>query len=181
MFVLNLSLSKNKLSKIILAVSCILVGIILIIACIKIFGGNSVFKVTDSIAEKDIVELDSSNYTNTLKTVHENLDSYIGKKISFSGYVYRLYDFTDNEFVLARNMVVSNDFKTLVVGFLCNYKNAKEFEDNTWVKITGEITKGNYHGDIPVIKITKIEKIEKPSDEYVYPPDDYYIPTSALF
>jgi uncharacterized membrane protein YcgQ (UPF0703/DUF1980 family) len=45
----------------------------------------------------------------------------------------------------------------------------------------GKIVKGNYHGEIPVIQVTKIETIEKPSDEYVYPPDDYYIPTSALF
>ena len=78
-------------------------------------------------------------------------------------------------------MIVSSDFKTLVVGFLCNYKNISEFEENTWVNITGKIKKGTYHGDIPVIEVTKIEKIEKPSDEYVYPPDDFYIPTSALF
>ena len=46
------------------------------------------------------------------------------------------------------------------------------------IEITGEITKGEYHGDMPIIKITEIKKINKPSkDEYVYPPDDSYIPT----
>lgn len=181
MFVFNLSLNKNKIAKIILIISCILVLGILVFACIKIFSKNSTFSINDRIEAPNVVQLNSSNYTNTLKTVHENLDSYVGQTINVSGYIYKLYDFKDTEFVIARNMVVSSDFKTLVVGFLCNYKNISDFEENTWVNITGKITRGNYHGEIPVIEVTKIEKVEKPSDEYVYPPDDFYIPTSALF
>ncbi len=128
-----------------------------------------------------IANIETDNYTNILKTVHDNLDEYIGQKISFTGYVYRVYDFTDTQFVLARNMVISNDNQTVVVGFLCDCKNASEFSDNTWINITGKITKGNYHGDIPVIEITDIKKCAKPQDELVYPPDDTFIPTSALF
>ncbi len=181
MFVFNLSVNKNKISKIILICACILVAFILIFACIKIFSKNSSFKINDKIVAPDVVELNAGNYTNVLKSVHEDLDSYVGQSISFSGYVYRLYDFADNEFVLARNMLVSSDYKTLVVGFLCNCKDISKYPDNTWVKIIGKITKGDYHGEIPVIEVTKIEQIKKPSDEYVYPPDDFYIPTSALF
>lgn len=181
MFVFNLSLNKNKIAKIILIISCILVLGILVFACIKIFSKGSTFSINDRMEVPNVVQLNSSNYTNTLKTVHENLNSYVGQTINISGYIYKLYDFKDNEFVIARDMVVSSDFKTLVVGFLCNYKNISDFEENTWVNITGKITRGNYHGKIPVIEVTKIEKVEKPSDEYVYPPDDFYIPTSALF
>lgn len=128
-----------------------------------------------------IANIQANNYTNILKTVHDNLDEYLGQKISFTGYVYRVYDFTDTQFVLARNMVVSSDNQTVVVGFLCDYKNASEFTDNTWVNITGKITKGDYHGDIPVLEITDIKKCDKPQDELVYPPDNTFIPTSALF
>ena len=77
-------------------------------------------------------------------------------------------------------MVISSDFQTVVVGFLCHYKDAIKFPDKTWVTITGTITKGTYHSEIPIIEIKDIVKIEKPSDEYVYPPDDSYIPTSDM-
>ena len=77
-------------------------------------------------------------------------------------------------------MVVSSDFQTMVVGFLCTTENAKNFKDGTWVEITGKITKGYYHGDIPVIEIEKIKEITKPKDTLVYPPDNFYIPTSSL-
>ena len=56
----------------------------------------------------------------------------------------------------------------------------KDFENDTWINVTGEIVKGNYHGDMPIIKITNIEHTEKPSEEYVYPPDDSYIPTAGI-
>lgn len=128
----------------------------------------------------DVYQIDSNNYTNVLKAVHDDLSTYVGQKINFSGYVYRVYDLKDTEFVLARDMVVSSDFQTLVVGFLCSSNNSSSFKDGTWVNVTGKITKGYYHGDIPVIEIENIEEIQKPKDTFVYPPDDFYIPTSSL-
>lgn len=127
-----------------------------------------------------VYQITSNNYTNILKAVYDDLDTYVGQKISFSGYVYRVYDFKDNEFVLARDMVVNSNFQTLVVGFMCSYDNAKDFKDNSWVELTGKITKGYYHGDIPVIKVESIKETSKPSDSTVYPPEDFYIPTSSL-
>lgn len=178
MFVCNLKLTPKLVFKIVF---------IIIFICVIVLAGVSTYKifhyetVNDSINAPEIANITSDNYTNVLKTVHDNLDEYIGQKIHFTGYVYRVYDFSETQFVLARNMVISSDNQTLVVGFLCNYKDAREFSDNTWVDITGKITKGDYHGDIPIIEITDIKKCDKPTNEYVYPPDDTYIPTSALF
>lgn len=178
MFVCSLKLTPKLISKIIFIIIFIIVIVIAFMSCYKIFHYE---KVNDTLVTPKVTNITTNNYTNILKSVHDNLDKHIGQKIHFTGYVYRVYDFSETEFVLARNMLVSSDNQTVVVGFLCNYKNAIEFSDNTWVEITGKITKGNYHGDIPVIEISEMKKIDKPVDEYVYPPDDTYIPTSALF
>lgn len=148
----------------------------------KVFGGaNNASKSQSCLPKNGISEIQPKNYTNILKTVHENIDNYIGKKICFTGYVYRVLDLQGNQFVLARDMIVSSNSQSVVVGFLCEYDNAKDFADNTWVKVTGEIYKGDYHGDMPIIKITNIQSVDKPSqEEYVYPPDDSYIPTSGI-
>lgn len=178
MFVCNLKLDKKLIFKI---------GFILLFIIVLIIAGLSFYKifyaerVKDDIPVPNVSNISANNYTNVLKSVHDNLDEHIGQKIHFTGYVYRVYDFNETQFVLARNMIVSSDNQTLVVGFLCNYKNAKDFANNTWVEITGKITKGDYHGDIPVIEIKEMKPCDKPQDEYVYPPDDMYIPTSALF
>lgn len=178
MFVCNLKLSHKLIFKILFVFIFICAIFVSGIAIYKVFNYQN---VNDEVSTPKVANITSDNYTNILKTVHENLDEYIGQEISFTGYVYRVYDFSKTQFVLARNMKVSTDNQTLVVGFLCNYNKASDFNDNTWVSITGKITKGDYHGDIPIIEIKEMKACNKPADEYVYPPDDTFIPTSSLF
>ena len=179
MFIYNFKVDGNKLGKIFLAILLVIILIITAIVCCRILG-NNFFKTNDTIKTDEVQELSVANYTNVLKAVHDNVDNYVGQKIKFSGYVYRMVDFTQTQFVLARDMIISSDFQTVVVGFLCEYENAVEYEDNCWIEIEGEITKGNYHGDMPIIQVEKIQKIEKPSEEYVYPPDDSFVTTSTV-
>lgn len=180
MFVWNIKLNGKKLVKIFLVIIAIAITIYFAISAYMIYSNS--FKVKDEVNSSNMINISTSNYTNILKSVHDDVDSYVGKEICFSGYVYRLLDFKETEFVLARDMIISSDMQTLIVGFLCDCKNAKNFADNSWVEIKGEITKGSYHGDMPIIKIKEIKQIEKPKDDiYVYPPDDTYVPTFAMF
>ncbi len=149
----------------------------------KVFtGANNSTRSESCLPSKNgVSQISSKNYTNVLKTVHENIDSYVGKKICFTGYVYRVLDLEGNQFVLARDMIINSNYQSVIVGFLCEYDNAKDFANDTWVQVTGEIVKGDYHGDMPILKITEIDVVPKPSsEEYVYPPDDSYIPTSGI-
>lgn len=179
MFIYNLKVDGNKLGKIFLGILLVAILIITAVVCYRILT-NNFFKTNDNLKLNEVQELSVSNYTNVLKAVHENTDNYINQKIKFSGYVYRLIDFKQTQFVLARDMIISSDFQTVVVGFLCEYENSIQYTDNCWVEIEGKITKGDYHGEIPIIQIEKIKEIEKPSDEYVYPPDDSFVTTSTV-
>lgn len=180
MFIYNFKINGNKVFKIFFTFVVILLIVIMGIVIFRVFSGaNSSFRVKDSI-KSDICEINPNNYTNVLKTVHENIDNYVGMKIKFSGYVYRVLDLQDDQFILARDMIISSNYQSVVVGFLCSMDNAKQYENNTWVTVTGEITKGDYHGDMPIIKVTDITTIDKPNEEFVYPPDDSYIPTSSI-
>ena len=179
MFVWNIKLNGKKLVKIILVIIAIAITIYFAISAHMIYANS--FKVKDETINTNTINISTNDYTNILKAVHDDIDSYVGKEIYFSGYVYRLLDFKETEFVLARDMIISSDMQTLIVGFLCDCKNAQNFDNDSWVEIKGEITKGSYHGDMPIIKIKEIKQIEKPKDNiYVYPPDDTYVPTSAM-
>lgn len=181
MFIYNVKINGSKTYKCFFM--CVIVFIIVIvgIVCFRIFSGASNSSLNSSCMPKNKVSnISSANYTNVLKAIHENIDSYAGVKINFTGYVYRVLDLNENQFVLARDMIISSDFQSVVVGFLCEADNANTFENDTWVNITGEITKGSYHGDMPIVKVTEIKKVDKPNDEFVYPPNDSYIPTSGI-
>ena len=136
MFVFNVKVNGSKIFK------CFFIGVIIFLIIIlgivmyRVFGGaNNASKSQSCFPQNGVSEIQPRNYTNILKTVHENISPYVGKKIA----------------------------------------------DNTWVTVTGTIVKGDYHGDMPIVKVTDIKCVDKPSsDEYVYPPDDSYIPTSGI-
>ncbi len=181
MFVYNVKVNGSKIYKIFFSCMIIFLIIVVCIVIFKIFSGASSSQENDSCIPKNrIAKLTTNNYTSILKAVHENIDSYVGTKINFTGYVYRVSDLKDNQFILSRDMLISSDRQYVIVGFLCEYEKAKNFENNTWVEITGEIKKGDYHGDMPIVNVTEIKNIDKPNDEFVYPPDENYIPTSGL-
>ncbi len=179
MFVYNFKVNGNILFKGILIFIILIAFVILSISVYNLYQKSN-FKVTDTITANNIANIDANQYTNILEEVYNNVDTYVGQQINFTGYIYRLYDMKENEFVLARNMLINSDSQSVVVGFLCTADNAKDFKDGTWVNVSGSIIKGYYHNQIPVIEINEIKETQKPEDEFVYPPDDTYIPTSVI-
>ena len=141
MFIYNVKVNGKAIVKVLFVLISILISIYFCTSAYKIY--NNSFKIKDGLQEPDVIHLSTENYTNILKAVHDDIDSYIGKKICFTGYVYRCVDFKETELVLARDMIISSDMQTLIVGFLCDYKKTKDFENESWVELTGEIIKGN--------------------------------------
>lgn len=184
MRIYNFKVNGNEIIKGVLvfcAIACLL---------IFIFAGYSLYKQMKNYDEEFIVEdtyfedgkvfeIPSKQYTNVLKAVHDNLDEYVGKEISFVGYVYRINYLGKNQFVLARNMIINSASQSVVVGFLSEYEKINDIDNLSWVKVTGTIQKGNLGGEIPIIKVTNLELTDKPKDEFVYPPDDTYVQTSS--
>ena len=187
MFIYNLKLNKKTWGKVLIVLFSITCFILLAISICKILNEikqenkSESVKNNYSIPSPDIAELTAENYCNILKEVHEDLDTYVGQKISFTGYVYRVADLKDNQFILARDMIINSKNQTVVVGFLCEYENGKKLVNDSWIKITGKITKGNYYGEIPIIKIESLEETSIPNNPYVSPPSDSYVPTAIIY
>jgi len=113
--------------------------------------------------------MNKDNFTNILRDSHENITKYTGKRITTSGYIFRNQNFSSNNFVIARDMLISEN-EANIVGFFCSYEFANDFENNEWVEATGTIVLGDYYGPIPMIQIDTIKKITTPNDIFVYPP-----------
>ena len=176
MFIFNLKLNKKVLSKLFIIMSLLIVITIVVFSIYIIF-----FKYTTNSSNDvnfdDIIDLNENNYTNILKSANEDIDSYIGVSVRVTGYVYRLLDFDENEFVVARDMRFNKDNQSLVVGFLCNYDKASQFSDGTWVEVVGKIKKGTFNGNIAILDVSSIKETNAPENIFVNPPDKTYIPT----
>ena len=183
MVVCNFKIKKSLIIKILAAV--ISIGIISMLFLNNINRKSILIENSTNddpcINNSEVAHINSSNYTNILKEVHENINTYVGQKICFDGYIYRIDSFKSNQFVLARDMDIGNH-QSLVVGFLCEYDKISNFENYSWVTITGTIKKGTYNNtDIPILEITEIYKSEKPESASVPVPNTEYVPTSVIY
>ena len=107
--------------KLFILIICTLIVILSVIFLTNIFSNNTIV-------------LNDENYVSILKEVHDFPSKYIDKKIKMSGYVFRANDFNENQFVTARDMIVSeNDYR--IVGFLCESENIKNYENNVWIEV----------------------------------------------
>lgn len=144
---------------------------ILITICIAlaiIFVLLAVMRFLDFATDRKII-MTNENYTTILKDCHKNIDDYLNKEICMIGYIFRAADFKENEIVIARDMLI-NETEAQIVGFLCKYPYACEYENNMWVEVTGKIIRGEYHGEIPIVEIKTIKNITTPEDIFVKKP-----------
>ena len=172
MFVCNFKINKKMFMKIFNTSILILAILILVISIISIFKNSDNGNSISENQQNQLIKIESSNYTNFLKDCHENMSKYLGSNVNITGYVYRLPDFKDNQFVLARTMLINSNSQAVVVGILSESDCAKKFNDYCWVEVSGQIEKGNYFGELPILKITDIKETKTPEDEFVYEPTD---------
>lgn len=156
--IINLKINS---AKILITFSILIAIIFILFATIRVININN--------PQKTIV-MTNENYTSILYDCNNNIENYLGLEVTLTGYIFRMDDFSDTQFVIARDMLI-NSTQAQIVGFLCTYENAKEFDDNLWVKATGVITKGNFNGQIPIVSIKTLKKITTPNDIFVYPPN----------
>ena len=158
MFVLNFKLDFKKV-----LFGCILVA--LLVATIIEFGNINTGAVISKNTDTYDYVLTDENYIEVLKKVHNNIDENVGKTIKINGYVYRMADFKENYFICGRDIIQNNENN--IAGFLCYNDKASELLDNEWIEITGVISKGEYNGEMPVIKVGNIKKITAPANTFV--------------
>ena len=182
MFIYNVKINGGIALKSIIVVLSIFMLIVFGISVYRIFFTSGKFSIDDRLVPNEITEIQSENYTNILKAVHDDIDSYVGMKIKFTGYVYRLIDFKNNQFVLARDMFINKEkTQSVIVGFFSEYNKIDNFKDGEWIEVIGTIEKGKYHNkEIPIIKVIGVEETSEPKESFVMPPSDTYIPTSGI-
>ena len=168
MFICNFKINIKKIWKICIVILFISIIILIGFAIFKIFFASK----TNLPEENTAIEITSDEYTNFLKASHESINNYIGKTFKLTGYVYRLPDFSSNQFVIARTMVINDNMGAVIVGMLSECDTAQNYESGSWIEATGTIKKGNYNGEIPILEISSVKTIKAPDEEFVYKPTD---------
>jgi putative membrane protein len=117
-----------------------------------------------------LIEVEADAFYAWLNELYVNLDSYVGCRISVTGFVFKDEETLGaDEFVPARLGMTCCVADLIPYGFVCKYDRADELESDTWVRVEGIVQKGLYEGLAePQIAVTSVEPAAA-VEGYIYP------------
>lgn len=138
---------------------------------------TSNLKVTEQVEEQlaksmlgqGEIQVEDKDYVQTMSIIGQDVKGFKGKEITFSGFIYNDKDVMGNKAVVARYGITCCIADASVWGMIVTGQNVEKLPEETWVKVTGILDKTTYKRTLfPLVKISKVEKINKPTDPYVY-------------
>lgn len=115
------------------------------------------------------IQVEDKDYVQTMSIIGQDVNGFKGKEITFAGFIYKDRDVTGNKAVVARYGITCCIADASVWGMIVTGKDVEKISEETWVKVTGILDKTTYKRTLfPLVKISKVEKINKPTDPYVY-------------
>ena len=121
--------------------------------------------------ENGFIVMNDNTFGRWLPELYLNLDSWIDKKIKIEGAVWKNPEvLTENEFAIGRMLMVCCAADMQPAGIIAQWSKSDELKEDDWIRVTGTISKTEYEGNFePLILVSEVETIQRPSLEYVYP------------
>lgn len=124
----------------------------------------------DELRKSSLIKMSEDNFTLVTNEVNMYPEQYLGKEITMLGFVFRDQKYSSKQFGLVRYVISCCSADAVPDGFICEYTNASNFNEDSWLNIRGFIQMGKYENkDIPVIMITSFSKAQVPQNPYIYP------------
>ncbi|WIY62795.1 TIGR03943 family putative permease subunit [Bacillus arachidis] len=122
-----------------------------------------------NILKQNTIQVDNQNYIQTMDVIGQDVLGFKGKKITFTGFVYHDKEVKEDKVVVARYGITCCVADAAVWGMIVSGNEINTLPEETWVKVTGILDETTYKGVLfPLVKVSKVEKMEKPKDPYVY-------------
>ena len=116
----------------------------------------------------DELKLDNYGYGIFYLDAMDNLQRYIGKKITFVAMVLKPENSGDAYFVPGRMAMTCCADDMAFLGYACKYDKCSELENKDWVEVTATVHKEfwkDYNGEGPVLHALSVSPTKKPKDE----------------
>lgn len=116
------------------------------------------------------IKMDDYVYSTYYDEINMDINKFKGRTIQLKGFVYKEDGFEQDRLVISRFLITHCVADAGIIGFLSEFSEASSLKEDTWIVANGVIDITTYNGmQLPIIKITKWEKISPPKEPYLYP------------
>ncbi|GED69926.1 TIGR03943 family protein [Brevibacillus reuszeri] len=131
-------------------------------------------KLGIKLYQQDTIELGDELYLEKLQTLDSFVDNFLGKEIRLTGFVYRDPELGQNQLIVGRFAITCCTADASTYGVIVESSEASQLPEDMWVTVTGTIERAKHKGtDVWKVMGTHFEKINAPSNPYVYPNYDF--------
>lgn len=135
--------------------------------------GKIMEKLRKNYENKKELTITAKNYLEMMELIYYAPNEFFGKKITYSGFVYRDYSahMEKNRAFIFRFGVVHCIADSGVFGLLSEFPKNVFFENNEWVKVSGVLEikyVSVFKQTLPFLKIESVSKKRAPGNQYVY-------------
>ena len=128
-------------------------------------------KLKEKYDDKQLIKITDENYLELMELIYNYPSEFIGKKISYEGFVYKTPDGEKEDNFLFRFGIIHCVADSGVFGLLTHMPEGTNVKNDEWYKVEGTIQSDYYEPfkrDIPVVEVNTLTKIEAPKNQYVY-------------
>lgn len=128
-------------------------------------------KLKEKYDDKQLIKITDENYLEVMELIYNYPSEFIGKKISYEGFVYKTPDGEKEDNFLFRFGIIHCVADSGVFGLLTHMPEGTNVKNDEWYKVEGTIQSDYYEPfkrDIPVVEVNTLAKIEAPKNQYVY-------------
>lgn len=128
-------------------------------------------KLKEKYDDKQLIKITDENYSEVMELIYNYPSEFIGKKISYEGFVYKTPDGEKEDNFLFRFGIIHCVADSGVFGLLTHMPEGTNVKNDEWYKVEGTIQSDYYEPfkrDIPVVEVNTLTKIEAPKNQYVY-------------
>ena len=123
------------------------------------------------------IVLDEGNYLPTYEAISTSPESYVGRTVEVSGFVYKGPSLGGEErFLTARELMWCCAVDATTIGFVSEFPGGTVPPPSTWVVVKGTLgitslkdLKTGKLAQVPLLTVDQLQEMETPDFEFVYP------------
>lgn len=128
-------------------------------------------ELKDKYEDEQTIAITDDNYLEIMELIYNYPSEFIGKKVSYEGFIYQSKNDKATDTFLFRFGIIHCVADSGVFGLLTHLPEGMTVKNDDWYKVEGTIQTDFYQPfkrDIPSVVVTKVEKITAPENQYVY-------------
>lgn len=128
-------------------------------------------ELKDKYEDEQTIAITDDNYLEIMELIYNYPSEFIGKKVSYEGFIYQSKNDKSTDTFLFRFGIIHCVADSGVFGLLTHLPEGMTVKNDDWYKVEGTIQTDFYQPfkrEIPSVVVTKVEKINAPENQYVY-------------